>query len=89
MSPDTKKKGGFRHTIQVEYGESDSQSPRDQHDPVVHRDPLDDDAARQHSQPYKGRRQYDHGDGDGQDRAAAAHEGPMDVIIASRHRARL
>jgi protein-serine/threonine kinase len=25
MSPDSKKKGGFRHTIQVEYGESDSQ----------------------------------------------------------------
>lgn len=26
MSPDAKKKGGFRHTIQVEYGESDKQS---------------------------------------------------------------
>ncbi|KAI0790183.1 hypothetical protein BC629DRAFT_1288023 [Irpex lacteus] len=30
MSPDSKKKGGFRHTIQVEYGESDNQPQQTQ-----------------------------------------------------------
>ncbi|KAI0338603.1 Pkinase-domain-containing protein [Trametopsis cervina] len=40
MSPDTKRKGGFRHTIQVEYGETDQAQPTEtapvQRSPSVH-----------------------------------------------------